>query len=213
MGENGSGKTSLCWAIQGSGTRTSGTVETATGDPKNMSVQDRLEVTTMVPQRAADLLFLNSLADELHESDTFAKVPAGTTANLFQKLAGRIDTSIHPRDLSAGQQLSLVLSLQLVKNAPVLILDEPTRGLDYAAKRALAKQLDQVRNAERTVLIATHDIEFVAMVADRVLVLKDGSIAKDASPLDVLGSGQELASQIADVTNEAGLITIGQVLH
>ncbi|NBX94099.1 MAG: ATP-binding cassette domain-containing protein [Actinobacteria bacterium] len=87
----------------------------------------------MVPQRAADLLFLQSLADELHESDEFAEVPAGTTASIFQQLAGRIDTSIHSRDLSAGQQLALVLALQLVKDAPVLILDEPTRGLDYAA--------------------------------------------------------------------------------
>jgi energy-coupling factor transport system ATP-binding protein len=95
----------------------------------------------------------------------------------------------------------------------VLILDEPTRGLDYAAKRALAKQLDQLRDAKRSVLLATHDIEFVAMVADRVLVLKDGVIVEDASPLSVLASGQELASQIAEVTNQAGLITIGQVLN
>jgi len=212
MGENGSGKTSLCWAIQGSGTRTSGEVKTSAGDPKSLGVQERLAVTTMVPQRAADLLFLNSLADELHESDTFAKVPAGTTANLFQKLTGRIDTSIHPRDLSAGQQLSLVLALQLVKDAPVLILDEPTRGLDYAAKRALANQLDLLRDEKRSVLLATHDIEFVAMVADRVLVLKEGLIIQDSSPLEVLGHGSELASQVAEVTNEPGLITIGQIL-
>ena len=83
----------------------------------------------------------HSLADELKESDTFAQVEPGTTANLFAQLAGRIDTSIHPRDLSAGQQLALVLAIQLAKQAKVLILDEPTRGLDYAAKRALAKQL------------------------------------------------------------------------
>jgi energy-coupling factor transport system ATP-binding protein len=166
----------------------------------------------MVPQRAADLLFLPTLSDELHESDEFAEVPAGTTAALFQKLAGRIDTSIHPRDLSAGQQLALVLSLQLVKDADVLILDEPTRGLDYAAKRALAKQLNLLRSPSRTVLLATHDIEFVAMVADRVLVLKDGSIVQDSSPIEVLGSGKELASQIAEITREPGLITIEQVI-
>jgi energy-coupling factor transport system ATP-binding protein len=212
MGENGSGKTTLCWAIQGSGTRTRGSVITSAGDPRDLSVTERLSVITMVPQRAADLLFLPTLSDELHESDEFAEVPAGTTAALFQKLAGRIDTSIHPRDLSAGQQLALVLSLQLVKDADVLILDEPTRGLDYAAKRALAKQLNLLRSHSRTVLLATHDIEFVAMVADRVLVLKDGSIVQDSSPIDVLGSGKELASQIAEITREPGLITIEQVI-
>jgi energy-coupling factor transport system ATP-binding protein len=105
-----------------------------------------------------------------------------------------------------------VLSLQLVKDADVLILDEPTRGLDYAAKRALAKQLNLLRSPSRTVLLATHDIEFVAMVADRVLVLKDGSIVQDSSPIDVLGSGKELASQIAEITREPGLITIEQVI-
>jgi energy-coupling factor transport system ATP-binding protein len=213
MGENGSGKTTLCWAIQGSGTRTKGTVTTAMGDPSNLDTQKRLELVTMVPQRAADLLFLNSLAEELNESDTFAKVNPGTTAALFQKLAGRIDTTIHPRDLSAGQQLSLVLALQLVKNAPILILDEPTRGLDYAAKRALSQQLEILRTSNRAVLLATHDIEFVAMVADRVLVLNEGAIVRDGNPVELLSAGKELASQVAEVTGEEGLITIGQVIN
>ena len=211
MGENGSGKTSLCWAIQGSGTRSKGQVLTSAGDPKTLSIEERLSIVTMVPQRSADLLFLPSLADELHESDEFAQVEPGTTASLFQKIAGRIDTVIHPRDLSAGQQLSLVLALQLVKNAPVVILDEPTRGLDYAAKRALAKALNILRSDNRCVLLATHDIEFVAMVADRVLVLKEGAIVQDSSPTEILGSGQELASQLAEITNAPGLIPMEQV--
>jgi energy-coupling factor transport system ATP-binding protein len=213
MGENGSGKTTLCWAVQGSGARSSGTVETSSGDPKNLTAQDRLSLITMVPQRASDLLFLSSLAEELKESDTFAKVKPGTTAALFLKLAGRIDTSIHPRDLSAGQQLSLVLALQLVKNAPVVVLDEPTRGLDYASKRALAKQLDLLRTSDRAVLLATHDIEFVAMVSDRVLVIKSGEIVLDSIPVEVLGAGKEHSSQLAEITGEQGLITIEQVLN
>jgi energy-coupling factor transport system ATP-binding protein len=84
--------------------------------------------------------------------------------------------------------------------------------LDYAAKRVLANQLDLLRDEKRSVLLATHDIEFVAMVADRVLVLKEGLIIQDSSPLEVLGHGSELASQVAEVTNEPGLITIGQIL-
>ena len=211
MGDNGSGKSSLCWALQGSGTRTSGRVSVLGQDPKDLSPQNRLELLAMVPQRAADLLFLQSLADELHESDEFAEVPAGTTAAIFQQMAGRIDTSIHPRDLSAGQQLALVLALQLVKDAPVLILDEPTRGLDYAAKRALAKQLKTLRATNRSILLATHDVEFVAMVADRVLTLDDGNLVSDESPVQALGTGSPRASQIAEITGTVGLITIEQV--
>ena len=211
MGDNGSGKSSLCWALQGSGTRTSGRVSVLGQDPKDLSPQNRLELLAMVPQRAADLIFLQSLADELHESDEFAGVPAGTTAAIFQQMAGRIDTSIHPRDLSAGQQLALVLALQLVKDAPVLILDEPTRGLDYAAKRALAKQLKTLRATNRSILLATHDVEFVAMVADRVLTLDDGNLVSDESPVQALGTGSPRASQIAEITGTVGLITIEQV--
>jgi len=211
MGDNGSGKSSLCWALQGSGTRTSGEVSVLGQDPRDLSPQARLSLLAMVPQRAADLLFLQSLADELHESDEFAEVPAGTTASIFQQLAGRIDTSIHPRDLSAGQQLALVLALQLVKDAPVLILDEPTRGLDYAAKRALAKQLKNLRATNRSILLATHDIEFVAMVADRVLTLVDGTLVSDESPIVALGAGSSRASQVAEITATPGLITIEQV--
>jgi len=211
MGENGSGKTSLCWAIQGSGTRTKGTVSTYKGDTKDLNTAERLEVLTMVPQRAADLLFLATLSAELEESDKYAEVPPGSTAKLFQSLAGRIDTSIHPRDLSAGQQLSLVLAIQLVKQAKIVILDEPTRGLDYSAKHALAKQLNSIRSQDRAVLIATHDIEFVAMIADRVLVLEKGKLVSDSSPLEVLGAGKPFASQLAEISQEAGLISIEQV--
>jgi energy-coupling factor transport system ATP-binding protein len=211
MGENGSGKTTLCWAIQGSGARTKGKVITAKGDTADLSANERLEVITMVPQRAADLLFLSTLSAELEESDRFADVESGSTAKLFKSLAGRIDTSIHPRDLSAGQQLSLVLAIQLVKQANILILDEPTRGLDYSAKHALAKQLNSIRSADRSVLIATHDIEFVAMVSDRVLVLEDGKLITDSIPTQVLGAGAKFASQLAEISNEPGLISLEQV--
>jgi energy-coupling factor transport system ATP-binding protein len=211
MGENGSGKTTLCWALQGSGTRTKGSVTSFKGDTAELGSNERLEVLTMVPQRAADLLFLPTLSAELEESDRFASVQSGSTAKLFRDLAGRIDTSIHPRDLSAGQQLSLVLAIQLVKQAKIVVLDEPTRGLDYSAKHALAKQLNSIRSEDRSVLIATHDIEFVAMVSDRVLVLEQGSMIIDDSPLAVLGFGKTFASQLAEITQEPGLISLEQV--
>ncbi|NBT48745.1 MAG: ATP-binding cassette domain-containing protein [Actinobacteria bacterium] len=211
MGENGSGKTSLCWAIQGLGERSSGSVLLGNNDTAELAKQTRLDQVAMVPQRAADLLFLHSLAEELAESDRFAEVEAGATAKLFMGLAGRIDTAIHPRDLSAGQQLALVLAIQLVKGAKVLILDEPTRGLDYAAKRALAKQLATLRAPDRCIILASHDIEFVAMVSDRVLLLKEGEIISDSSPEEVLGWGQPLASQVAIISKTTGLITVEQV--
>ncbi|MBU6145009.1 MAG: ATP-binding cassette domain-containing protein, partial [Acidobacteria bacterium] len=211
MGENGSGKTSLCWALQGLGQRSGGSALIEEGDTAELAKLSRLDLVAMVPQRAADLLFLNTLADEFNESDRFAQAPQGSTAQLFQKIAGRIDTSVHPRDLSAGQQLALVLSIQLVKQAKVLILDEPTRGLDYSAKKALAAQLVSLKASSRTIVLASHDVEFVAMVSDRVIQLKNGHVVSDETVVEALSWGKELATQLAMISKTPGLINIEQV--
>jgi len=142
----------------------------------NLKTTERLALVTLVPQNSADLLFLSTLGDELDESDAFAKVPRNTTSNIFSALAGRVNPNLHPRDLSSGQQLALVLALQLAKNAPIILLDEPTRGLDYAAKQNLAHQLSQLREQGKGILIATHDFEFLARLADRTLELAAGQL-------------------------------------
>jgi energy-coupling factor transport system ATP-binding protein len=168
-------------------------------------------VLTLVPQKAADLLFLNSLADELAESDKFAHITDSGTSKIFESLTGRLDPKIHPRDLSAGQQLALVLALQLVKGAGILLLDEPTRGLDYAAKRSLAKQIRSLRKEGKSVLVASHDVEFVALVADRVLQLESGRLVSDEPASTALGFGSSLPTQISQITSEPGLLTMHQL--
>jgi energy-coupling factor transport system ATP-binding protein len=211
MGRNGSGKSSVLWAIQGGGKRSTGSVKTQFGDPKSLSAAERLCVLTLVPQKAADLLFLNSLADELSESDKFAQLTDSGTSKIFESLTGRLDPKIHPRDLSAGQQLALVLALQLVKGAGILLLDEPTRGLDYAAKRSLAKQIRALRKEGKSVLVASHDVEFVALVADRVLELESGKLVSDKLAADALGVGASHPTQISQITGVPGLLTLSQV--
>ncbi len=212
VGKNGSGKSSLLWAIQGSGMRTSGKSLINGVDPAQLAAADRFEQVCLVPQNAADLLFLNSLAEELEESDRFAKVSAATTAGLFARLAGRLDPIRHPRDLSAGQQLALVLALQLVKGARVLLLDEPTRGLDYEAKRQLATQIATLKSSGKAVLVATHDLEFVSLVADSVLELVEGRVISHLPVAEALASGTALATQISSLVRQPGVISINDVL-
>lgn len=211
MGANGSGKSSLLWAIQGSGPRSSGVATTKFGDPQKLSTEERLCVLTLVPQKSADLLFLNSLADELVESDRFAHQENAATATIFESLTGRLDPKIHPRDLSAGQQLALVLSLQLVKGAGILLLDEPTRGLDYAAKRALANQLQLLSQKGSAILVASHDVEFVALLASRVLTLESGKLTGDKTVKEALGVNSEFPTQVAQITRTPGVLTVDQV--
>ena len=211
MGKNGSGKSSALWAIQGGGRRTAGSVQTQFGDPKSLTADERLCILTLVPQKAADLLFLNSLAEELTESDKFAQLSDSGTSRIFESLTGRLDPKIHPRDLSAGQQLALVLALQLVKGAGILLLDEPTRGLDYAAKRSLAKQIRSLRKEGKSVLVASHDVEFVALVADRVLRLENGKLISDELATVALGAGSSHPTQVSQITSQPGLLTLHQL--
>lgn len=170
-GPNGSGKSSCLWAIQGSGVRSAGSVLVNGTDPAKLKSKDRLDLVAKVPQRATDLLFLTTVSAELFESDRTSGAAAGRTSKIFESLVGRIDPSLHPRDLSAGQKLALVLAIQLVKDAPLLLLDEPTQGLDYVAKDHLAEQLRKLASAGKAILLASHDEEFISLVSNQVIRL------------------------------------------
>ena len=161
VGPNGSGKTSLLWALVGQA--------------------PNLAEVAMIPQIATDLLFLSSLRQELHDSDEFSQEPSGTTGNILESLVGRIDPNIHPRDLSTGQQLSLVLAMQLTKRAPVILLDEPTRGLDHEAKQQVVNLLIKLRNEGRAILITSHDQAFVNLVADRKFEISEQRLIEVSS--------------------------------
>jgi energy-coupling factor transport system ATP-binding protein len=160
MGPNGSGKTTLLWKIQ----------------------HDFDAV--MVPQKASDLLFLQSLSAEFNESDSYSQVPKGSTSSRFADLVGRIDPSIHPRDLSAGQQLALAVAVQTVREAPLLVLDEPTRGLDQTARHKLATQLRALQSQGQNIILATHDSHFAEQIADEIVTIDYGVLAK---PIQIAG--------------------------
>ncbi|MEN9990183.1 MAG: hypothetical protein RL508_1162, partial [Actinomycetota bacterium] len=206
---NGSGKSSTLWAILGE-TVHSGTVTLADGqDPADLKATERLHHLALVPQSASDLLLLSSIAQELEDSDDFANAPKGTTEALFIGLVGAIDLKRHPRDLSAGQQLALALAIQLAKGAEILLLDEPTRGLDYQAKHALAQQLQQLRANGITILLASHDVEFVSGLADHMLVLEGGRAIAQGSAAQILPTLGEYAPQVWQITQCA--LTVQEV--
>ena len=95
MGRNGSGKSSLIWALQGSGRRRSGTVDVAGDDPADLAPAERRTHVGLVPQTAADLLYLETVADECAAADTGADAEPGTCRGLLDRLAPGIDDD-HP---------------------------------------------------------------------------------------------------------------------
>jgi energy-coupling factor transport system ATP-binding protein len=119
----------------------------------------------------------------------------------------------HPHDLSEGQRLALVLSIVLSSNPRVLILDEPTRGLDYQAKRLFSLALKEFATRfDSPVLLATHDVELVAELADRVIFLAEGEIVADGTTLDVLLSSPAFAPQVAKVMAPQPWLTVDDVV-
>lgn len=211
MGRNGAGKSSLLWAIQGSGSRASGTVRVAGTDPAAADPSTARRLVTMVPDTPADLVFRESVEDECAEADRLNDVPVGTCQEYFTRLAGEVDPATHPSDLSEGQLLALALAIQLGARPRLLLLDEPTRGLDYPTKGRLTQLLHDLKEEGTAIVVATHDVEFVAETADRVMVIADGDIVADGSTSDVVTSSPVFAPQVAKIFPSSGHLTVDDV--
>jgi energy-coupling factor transport system ATP-binding protein len=212
MGRNGSGKSSLLWALQGSGRRQGGSVDVDGLDPKQQSAAAARGLVGLVPQTPSDLLYLDSVRAELDQADEEAGSSAGTSArSLLDELVPSIPDGIHPRDLSEGQRLALVLAVQLRATPAVVLLDEPTRGLDYQGKSALADMVRRLADEGRAVVVATHDVEFVATAADRVVVMAEGDVVADGTRRDVLVASPAFAPQVAKIVAPLELLTVADV--
>ncbi|MGQ0838818.1 ABC transporter ATP-binding protein [Actinokineospora sp.] len=211
MGRNGSGKSSLLWALQGTGKRSGGEVTVAGVDPAGRKPGPRRREIGLVPQQPGDLLYLESVRAECAQADSESKRPPGTCREILDGIAPAIADDSHPRDLSEGQRLALVLAIALTPAPRVMLLDEPTRGLDYPAKSNLADSLRALACDGRAVLLATHDVEFVAEFASRVIVLADGEIVADGPTAEVITSSPVFAPQVAKVLAPQQWLTVADV--
>ena len=204
MGRNGSGKSSLLWALHGAGPRHGGTVRIGGEDPRRVR-----GLAGLVPQTPGDLLYLDTVGAECAQAD--AGAPSGTCRGWLDRIAPGVPDDVHPRDLSEGQRLALVLALQLAAEPRVVLLDEPTRGLDETAKRRFAAALRGLAAGGRAVLVATHDVELAAVAADRVVVMAEGEVVTDGPVGEVLAASPSFAPQVAKVLHPAPWLTVAEV--
>jgi energy-coupling factor transport system ATP-binding protein len=199
MGRNGAGKSTLLKALVGMKKVSSGRVTVDGLDPAVLRPSALLRHVGMVPQVPGDLLYASSVGRECEQADQDARLPSGSTLELFRRLSPGVGVEMHPRDLSEGQRLTLALAIVLAVRPPLLLLDEPTRGLDYTAKHRLVEILRDLADEGHSVLLATHDVELVAEVATRVLVMADGEIVADGPTAEVVVSSPAFAPQVAKV--------------
>ena len=213
MGRNGAGKSSLLKAIAGVSPVQSGKIRVLGNNPADLHGKARRQSIGFIPQEPSDLLYGQSVQIECDQADRDNELSVGTTFTVLQQLVPGISGNTHPRDLSEGQRLGLALSVVVSSNPTILILDEPTRGLDYEAKSQLSRILIQfAATFGKAVLLATHDVELVAELATRVIFVADGDIVADGSTLDVLLSSPAFAPQVAKVMSPQPWLSVKDVV-
>lgn len=211
MGRNGSGKSSLLWALQGAGPRHAGQVRVRGVEPERLPAHQARRYVGLVPQTPADLLYLPTVAAECAQADQESGATGGTCRQLLDQLLPQVPTDRHPADLSEGQRLALVLAITLTAAPTVVLLDEPTRGLDYRAKERFGAVVRRLAHTGRAVVVSTHDVEFVAAYADRVVLLADGEVVADGPTSEVVAASAAFAPQVAKVLAPQPWLTVAQV--
>ncbi|AVV42863.1 cobalt ABC transporter ATP-binding protein [Streptomyces sp. P3] len=211
MGRNGAGKSTLLNTFVGLVEPSSGTVRVSGTVPHRASPRDLVRHVGLVPQEPRDLLYADTVAAECAAADRDARAEPGSCRALVSELLPGIADGVHPRDLSEGQRLTLALAIVLTARPPLLLLDEPTRGLDYAAKARLVAVLRGLAAAGHAIVLATHDVELAAELAHRVVLLAEGEIIADGPTAEVVVSSPSFAPQVTKILAPQRWLTVTQV--
>jgi len=194
MGRNGAGKSTFLRAA-------AGLVELVRG---KIEVPDGIALLTQNP---GDYLVRERVGDEMPGD-------AGMAALRVVGMEHVVDAD--PRDLSGGERQRLALAIALAgrmegEEIPGLVaLDEPTRGMDRARKDDLVQLIGELADRGAGVLLATHDVEFAAAFAERVVLLGDGVVIADGPATEILSGGWYFATEVARVLDLPGVITPDQ---
>lgn len=211
MGRNGAGKSTLLRVLSGEVQPDSGRALVIGAEPRQLRSTDLPRTIGVVPQQPGDLLLSTRVAQECRDADRDSSLAPGTTRALLAVIAPDIDDDTHPRDLSEGQRLCLALAIVLAPQPELLLLDEPTRGLDYSGKHRLTEILRAAAHSGTAIMVATHDVELAAELAHSVLVLADGDVVANDAASNVLTTSPLFAPQVAKVLAPAPWLRIEDV--
>ncbi|MFC8126426.1 ABC transporter ATP-binding protein [Streptomyces sp. NPDC057302] len=211
MGRNGAGKSTLLTTLVGLLEPSAGSVRVGGAVPHRTGPRELIRHVGLVPQEPRDLLYADTVAAECTAADHDAAAAPGTCRALVTELLPGIADDTHPRDLSEGQRLTLALAIVLTARPPLLLLDEPTRGLDYAAKARLVTHLRGLAAEGHAIVLATHDVELAAELAHRVAILADGEIVADGPTAQIVVSSPSFAPQTTKILAPQQWLTVTEV--
>lgn len=165
VGGNGCGKSTLLALIAGTRRAQRGEVRSA------------ISAKAMLPQDPKALFAEERVDEELMEWAHIGGYGADEVQAMMGELGLADRADLHPYDLSGGQRQMLALGKLLLVHPRLLLLDEPTKGLDRTARERVAGMIEAARRDGVTVIVSTHDLAFVRRVADRVSLMFDGELA------------------------------------
>lgn len=213
MGANGSGKTTLLKHLVGLLHPSRGSVLVRGRDTRKAPLEELIRLVGYVPQNPNALLFAETVRDELaftRANHGYARdtLPPG----LLDALGIGAFLEHYPRDLSVGERQRVALGAILAAEPSIILLDEPTRGVDRRQKEALMRYLAAERANGRTVIVSTHDVELVAETMDRMVILERGRVVADGPTRQVMARWPAYASQICQLYGDGRYITVSDVL-
>jgi len=200
MGRNASGKTTLVKHFNRLLTPTKGKIKVAGIDTKEMTIAELARQVGFVFQNPNDHLFCDTVCDEI----TFTLKNLGFDSEEIRLHTDEVLEKFHlteykdhyPRSLSGGEKQRVAIASVLAAKPKILILDEPTRGMEYRLKSELMRFLEGYLSQGNTVVLVTHDVEIVAEYAERVILLSEGRIVVDGEKHDVLSQALLFSPQI-----------------
>jgi energy-coupling factor transporter ATP-binding protein EcfA2 len=195
MGRNGSGKTTLLKLLNGLLKPTGGHVRVDGEDIARRSTSDLARKISYLPQNATAMLFNESVQAEL-QFTLRCRQQKGDIGKTLSQLGIANLALRNPLDLAGGEKMRAALAAVLVGDPKILLLDEPTRGVDGALKQALGQLFRSLADDGMTVILATHDVDLVAEFADRLLLLGDGEVIADGSPYEIMPGSLTFSPQI-----------------
>lgn len=190
MGKNGSGKTTLLRTIMGVQKKSDGQIFLMGENIQDWSTYTRGKQIAYLPQDPNALLFAETVKDEFRITLENHHIKRHDQIKQIDSMLKDLDlyhkANDYPRDLSVGERQRTALGSVTVINQSIIMLDEPTRGLDFEAKRKIQNLLVRWKERGASILLVTHDVEWIYKFADRISIMDSGSIIDSGKPIAVL---------------------------
>ncbi|MCE5258437.1 MAG: ATP-binding cassette domain-containing protein [Chloroflexi bacterium] len=213
MGRNGSGKSTLLKQLVGLLQPQRGQVLVAGLDTRQVDADAIIKQVGYVPQNPNSLLFAETVDEEIAFTRHNHHLSDHDDGPLLDSLQLGEFRQRYPRDLSVGERQRVALAAILAAEPQIILLDEPTRGLDYAQKELLSAFLRREKSVGHTVILATHDVELAAVAADRVIILGDGEVVVDGPTRAVMTQSMVFSSQINKLLHDDRFLTVSDILR